>query len=746
MEKDLQHGRTTASQEGQQNREDGANLELLRLYAQLSGLSLDAQQLAHCFLEPGKPIGLPELVAALHALEFDASVAHGQIGQLNASLLPLIAEGRDGHFMLVGRIEAGQVVLHIAGEQQPRQMCQEEFEAAWTGRWIKAARQPSIQESNRTQAHKFGVGWFWQALRKYRRLLAEVLLASFFVQIFALLTPLFFQVVIDKVLTHRSLSTLDVMVIAMLGVAVFEVLLSGMRHYLFSHTTNRIDVELGAKLFRHLLHLPLAFFESRRSGDTVARMRELENVRNFLTGQALTSWIDLFFTMAFLSVMFYYSSILTFIVLAALPIFFGASWLMTPLLRKKLEDKFALGAENQAFLVETVTAIETLKGQAVEPQWQREWERRLGDYVNVAFHSGHLGNATNQFISLTSKLLTVILLWAGARLVIQGDLTVGGLIAFNMLSGRVNAPILKLASLWQDVTQMKVSLRRLADIMDAPTEQVFQPMRAMPPAIRGDISLRDVSFRYRPDAADVIDAISFDVAAGEIIGLVGVSGAGKTTLVRLLQRPQTPQRGHILVDGMDLSLVDTSWLRRQIGVVAQDGVLLNRSVRENIDLVNGHLPMEDVINAAKLAGAHEFILELPEGYDTAVGERGGKLSGGQRARISIARALVTNPRLLLLDEATAALDYEAERAIHDNMADICRGRTVFIVAHRLSTLRLADRILVLERGRVIESGHHHELVAGKGRYFDLYNAHQVLESDLQTVSKESMAPVEVAHA
>jgi len=743
MDKNGPTGPSPVLEQGERSGGDSANLDLLRLFAQLNGLSLDAQQLAHYFSNPAKPMGLPEMIRALHDLEFDASMETGKLVQLAAGMLPLIAEGNDGRFLLLGRIDAGQVIVQVAGERQPRQMSLEAFGSLWTGRWIKAARRISIHEQNRTEAHKFGVSWFWQALRKYRRLMGEVLLASLFMQIFALITPLFFQVVIDKVLTHRSLSTLDVMVVAMVGVAIFEVVLSGMRHYLFSHTTNRIDVELGAKLFRHLMHLPLSFFESRRSGDTVARMRELENARNFLTGQALTSWMDLLFAIVFLGVMFYYSPTLTFVVLAALPIFFGASLLITPLLRKKLEDKFALGAENQTFLVETITAMETLKGQAVEPQWQRDWERRLGDYVNVAFHSGHLGSATNQFISLTSKLLTVILLWAGARLVIDGDLTVGGLIAFNMLSGRVNAPILKLASLWQDFTQMKVSIKRLADIMDAPAEPAFQPTRATPPNIRGDISLRDVSFRYRQDGPDVLDAVTVDVAAGEIIGLVGVSGAGKTTLVRLLQRLYTPQRGRILVDGIDLNLVDTSWLRRQIGVVGQDNILFNRSVRDNIALANAQLPMEEIMNAAKLAGAHEFILELPEGYDTVIGERGSKLSGGQRARISIARALVTNPRLLLLDEATAALDYESERVIHDNMADICRGRTVFIVAHRLSTLRLANRILVMERGKIIETGHHQELVSRRGRYFDLYNAHQVLEGSAPVMA---LKPAEVAHA
>ena len=630
--------------------------------------------------------------------------------------------------LIVGQATPDSVVFQRVGAKVPESLTLEEFQQLWAGEWIAAKRVAAGASAHAGGGARFGVGWFWNALRKYRQVMGEVLLASFFVQVFALVTPLVFQVVIDKVLTNRTLGTLDVLVIALVGVSIFEVVLGAMRHYLFSHTTNRVDVELGSKLFRHLLHLPLGYFEARRSGDTVARVRELENARAFLTGQVLTSGLDLFFAAVFLAVMFYYSATLTWIVVASLPVFFLASVLITPLLRGKLEDKFAMGAENQAFLVETVTSMETLKSHAVEPQWQREWEKRLADYVNAAFHASHLANATNQFISLTSKLLTVILLWVGARLVIEGELTVGGLIAFNMLSGRVNAPILKLASLWQDFTQMKVSIARLADIMDAQAEPAFRPERVALPDMKGTVTFDHVGFRYGPKSSEILKDVSFTVQAGEVIGIVGVSGAGKTTLMRLVQRLYTPEQGRILVDGMDLALADTSWLRRQIGVVGQDTVLFNRTLYENIAFGNPALGMEAVIRSAQLAGAHEFILQLPMGYDTLVGERGSRLSAGQRARIAIARALATNPKLLLLDEATAALDYESERAIHDNMAEICAGRTVFIVAHRLPTLRMANRILVLDGGRLIEAGAHAQLVANQGRYASLYRAHNVLEA------------------
>jgi subfamily B ATP-binding cassette protein HlyB/CyaB len=701
---------------------------LLKLLAHQHGLPFDTSQAATQFTPDGKALTRQTALDALHALGFEAQFVTGKIAALRKTVLPALTFDTQGGLLLVGQMGADNVTVMRAGASEPQVMPVAEFESMWSNNWITARRARGAAGESQSELASFGLPWFWNAMRKYKGLLGEVLLASFFVQVFALLTPLIFQVVIDKVLTHRSLNTLDVMVIALVGVSIFEVVLGAMRHYLFSHTTNRIDAELGSGLFRHLIRLPLSYFESRRSGDTVARMRELENARSFMTGSALTSWLDLLFALVFLSVMFYYSTTLSLMVLAALPIFFGASWLMTPLLRKKLEDKFALSADNQSFLVETVTSMETLKSHAVEPQWQREWERRQADYAHEAFQSGQLAQASSQFTGLASKLLTALLLYFGAKQVMDGDLSVGGLIAFNMLAGRVNAPILKLASLWQEFTQMKVSIKRLGDIMDAPAEPAFRAGRTTPPEMQGRITLDHVTFRYSPKGPEVLSDLSLDIAPGEVVGVVGVSGAGKTTLMRLLQRLYTPERGRVLIDGMNLNLVDTSWLRRQMGVVGQDTVLFNRSVRDNIAFSNMGLDMEAVMEAAKLAGAHDFILEMPEGYDTLVGERGSRLSGGQRARIAIARALATNPRLLLLDEATAALDYESERVIHDHMARIAAGRTVFIVAHRLSTLRLANRIIVLDNGRLVEQGSHHALLHQRGRYASLYQQHQLPEA------------------
>jgi subfamily B ATP-binding cassette protein HlyB/CyaB len=501
---------------------------------------------------------------------------------------------------------------------------------------------------------------------------------------------------------------------------LFEALLGGMRTYVFAHTTNRIDVELGARLFRHLLALPLPYFQARRVGDSVARVREIENVRQFITGSALTLVIDLLFTVVFLAVMAVYSVFLTAIVLASLPFYVAVSVAMTPLFRHRLQERFQRGAENQAFLVEAVTGIETLKSMAVEPQMQRRWEEQLAGYVSSSFAVTTVGNVATQLIQVISKLATAGVLFFGARAVMDGAMTVGELVAFTMLAGRVSQPVLRLAQLWQDFHQTRLSIDRLGDILNTPPEAGVGAGRTALPAIQGAVTFERVRFRHRLDGPLVLEDITLTVNAGEVVGIVGPSGSGKSTLVKLLQRLYIPENGRILIDGIDLAVIDPAWLRRQIGVVPQDSVLLNGTVRENIALADPGMPIERVIRAARMAGAHDFIVELPEGYDAVVGERGNALSGGQRQRIAIARALVTNPRILIFDEATSALDYESEQIVQRNLRQICQGRTVFIIAHRLSAVRDADRIVALERGQLVEQGSHDELLRAGGRYASLH--------------------------
>ena len=678
------------------------------------GVAADAGQIAHRL--GTNTIGAPEMLRCAREFGLKARVHRTAWSRLASTPLPAIACLDDGGFLLVGKAGPDEVLVQAPLAPRPALMTREEFEAVWDRRLILMTRRAGLSDI----ARRFDITWFLGAIHKYRYLLSEVLLASFFLQLLGLAAPLFFQVVIDKVLVHRSLSTLDVLVFGLLTMSVFETVLGILRTHLFSHTTNRIDVELGARLFRHLLALPMAYFQARRVGDSIARVRELENIRNFLTSSALTLVIDLFFTTVFLGVMFFYSPLLTWIVLGSFPFYIAISAGATPLFRQRLNEKFQRGAENQAFLVESVTGIETLKAMAVEPQMQRRWEEQLAGYVSASFRVLTLGNTASQTVQLVSKIVTAGILYCGARLVIDGSLSVGELVAFNLLAGRVSAPVLRLAQIWQDFHQARLSIARLGDILNTTAEPTYSPGRAQLPAIRGDIKFDHVSFRYRIDGQEVLQDVSFEVPAGQTVGIVGPSGSGKSTFAKLVQRLYVPERGRVLIDGMDLAMADPAWLRRQIGIVLQENVLFNRSVRDNIALADPAMPIERVIAAARLAGAHDFILELPEGYDTVVGERGSTLSGGQRQRIAIARALVTDPRILIFDEATSALDYESERIIQHNMKDIARGRTVLIIAHRLSTVRAADRIVTLDRGCLVEDGSHDTLIKTGGRYATLH--------------------------
>ena len=690
-----------------------ANLvELLRFH----GLAGDPAQLRHDFGLTAAATPL-DLVRIARRQGLKARSVRRDWAKLAATPLPALAVLQDGGFLLLARAVEDRVLVVDAGAGTgPATLSRAEFEARWTGELILVARRASLSDLGR----RFDLTWFMGAVKKYRHLLAEVLLASFFLQLFGLVSPLFFQVVVDKVLVHRGISTLEVLVVGLVTISIFETILGTLRTFVFSHTTNRIDVELGARLFRHLMALPLGYFGVRRVGDSVARVRELENIRQFITGSALTLVIDLLFTVVFLAVMAWYSTTLTLIVLASLPVYIGISLAVTPLFRVRLDEKFRRGAENQAFLVESVTGVETLKSMAVEPQMQRRWEEQLAAYVTASFRVANLGNYSSQTIQLISKLVTAAILFFGAREVIDGGMTVGELVAFNMLAGRVAQPVLRLAQVWQDFHQTRLSVQRLGDILNTPTEPSSAGGRSVLASVTGRIQFDQVKFRYRVDGPEVLRGVSLDIPAGQILGIVGSSGSGKSTLAKLAQRLYVPESGRVLVDGVDLAMIDPSWLRRQVGVVPQESVLFNRSVRENIALTEPGMPLEQVVAAAKLAGAHEFIIELPEGYDTIIGERGGSLSGGQRQRIAIARALVGNPRILVFDEATSALDYESEVAIQQNMRAICAGRTVLIIAHRLSTVRACHRIIAVERGQIVEDGIHDELLRSGGRYATLH--------------------------
>jgi len=695
-------------------------LACLAMLARFHNVAVSPEQLSHEYVEDGQVFGKAEILMAARKLDLKVKAVRTPVERLDRTPLPAIACANDGSFFIIARLDQDSILIHDPHSQRPEMINTEQLQRRWSGDLVLLRSQSSLA----ADLSKFDFTWFIPAIVKYRKLLGEVLLVSFVLQIFSLLTPLFFQVVMDKVLVHHGLTTLDVIAIGLLGIMVFETVLSGLRSYIFAHTASRIDVELGSKLFRHLVTLPLSYFQARRVGDSVARVRELENIRSFLTGNTITLVLDVLFSVVFIAVMFFYSGWLTLVVVLSLPVYIVVSLLITPVLRARLNESFTRGAENQAFLVETVNGIDTLKSMAVEPQVTRKWDNQLAAYVSAGFKTQTLSTIANESVSLIGKLVTVATLWLGARLVIDGQLSVGQLIAFNMLAGRVAQPIMRLAQLWTNFQQTGVSVQRLGDILNTRTE-LSQATRSALPALKGRVEFDQVHFRYRPDGSEVLRSVSLIIGAGEVIGVVGRSGSGKSTLTRLLQRLYVPERGRVLVDGMDLALADVSSLRRQIGVVLQDNMLFNRSIRENIALTDPGAPLEAVMQAGKMAGAHDFILELPEGYDTVVGEHGASLSGGQRQRVAIARALIGNPRILIFDEATSALDYESERIIQQNMQAICKGRTVIIIAHRLSAVRDANRIVVMDRGQIVEQGTHSELLAHQaGHYSRLHRLQQ----------------------
>lgn len=697
-----------------------SGLACLVVLARFHGVAADPAQLAHEFQEGSKRFGPQEILLAAKALKLKAKAADSSMERLPKLPLPAMAIDVSGQFFVLARADDKSVLIHDPHSNQPQMLSLAQLRERWAGQVILFTSRASIAGD----LARFDFSWFIPAVVKYRKLLGEVLIVSFFLQLIGLVTPLFFQVVMDKVLVHRGLDTLDVIAIGLLFCSIFESLLSGLRTYVFSHTTSRIDVELGARLFRHLLALPLGYFQARRVGDSVARVRELENIRSFLTGNAITLVMDVFFSFVYIAVMLFYSGWLTLVVVASLPLYVLLSVLLTPALRARLREKFNRGAENQAFLVETVSGIQTLKAMAVEPQVTRQWDNQIAGYVSSGFRTTTLGTMAREGVNFVGKLVTAVTIWVGARLVINGDLTVGQLIAFNMLAGRVAQPIMRIAQLWTDFQQTGISMQRLGDILNTPTETPVSHRSPMA-SLNGRIELDAVTFRYRPDTPEVLQGVDLVIQPGEVIGIVGRSGSGKSTLTKLVQRLYVPERGRVLIDGVDLAMVDVSSLRRQIGVVLQENVLFNRTVRENIALADPGATFEEVIQAAKLAGAHEFILELAEAYDTMVGEQGSSLSGGQRQRIAIARALMTNPRILIFDEATSALDYESERIIQTNMRAICQGRTVIIIAHRLSAVRDAQRIVVMDHGRIVEQGSHTELLERQaGHYARLYRLQQ----------------------
>jgi ATP-binding cassette subfamily B protein len=627
------------------------------------------------------------------------------------------SEAREGSWVVAYALKGDRLTVgnplnsNHTCENIPRSV----VEATWDGQlW-------QVELINKQE--KFNLNWFTPAVWQYRGLLSEVLLASFTLQLLGLATPLITQVVIDKVMVQESLPTLDVMAIALLFTAIFEAVLGILRLFIFTHTARRLDLSLSAQLFRHLMRLPLAYFESRRVGDTVARVQELEQIRQFLTGTALTVVLDSIFAVVYLGLMFYYNIPLTFVGLAVLPLFAILTLIATPILRNWLNETFNRSADSQSFLVETITGIHSVKAHTAEPAARDRWEGLFARFVRTGFKASTTSNISSNIADFLTKFSSLLILWFGAKLVIKQELTIGQLVAFQMLSGRVTAPLLRLVQLWQNLQQVLLSVDRIGDILNVAPET--EPGTGLVlPSLKGQVSFEQVFFRYRQSTEPVLRGISFSVQPGQFVGIVGRSGSGKSTLSKLLQRLYQIESGRILIDGFDIKSADLASLRQQIGVVLQEDFLFNGSILENITLGNPDITAEQVVEAARCAVAHDFISELPHGYETNVGERGTALSGGQRQRIALARLFLSQAPILILDEATSALDSETEQQVLENLQKISTNRTVFLIAHRFAPLKRADLILVLEKGVLAEQGSHLDLLRQKGLYWSLYQRQQ----------------------
>ena len=578
-----------------------------------------------------------------------------------------------------------------------------------------------VERTNSSPERRFGLDWFLPLLQRYRNTLLQVLLASFVVQLFSLANPLLIQVIIDKVISQRSLDTLQVLGIGLVVVTLLEGVLGSLRTFLFTDTTNRIDTRLGAEVIDHLLRLPLGYFDRRPVGELASRVAELEKIRNFLTGQALTTVLDALFSVIYIVVMAFYSWVLTFVALAVVPIQVGLTVLGAPLFRRQFRQAAVENAKTQSHLVEVLTGIQTVKAQNVEMISRWKWQDFYQSYISRTFEKTVTATALNQASQVLQKVSQLLVLWVGAALVLKGELTLGQLIAFRIISGYVTQPLLRLSTIWQNVQELRVSFERLADVVDTPLESNVVDQKKIPlPMIDGRVTYEAVDFRFKSDSPPVLKNVSLEVEPGTFVGIVGQSGSGKSTLMKLLPRLYSPEKGRVLIDNYDISKVELYSLRRQIGIVPQDPLLFAGSVNENIALTDPDATSDSIVEAAKIACAHEFIMQLAAGYSSDVGERGSGLSGGQRQRLAIARTLLSNPKLMVLDEATSALDYDTERRVCENLRTRLKGCTVFFITHRLSTIRNADRIVMMDQGSIAEQGSHEELMAARGRYYALY--------------------------
>lgn len=686
----------------------------LSICANFANIYIDINALCKKYALDDKEPNIYELAKIAKDNDFKVKIKKLNLQNLHIYKAPFIFQKDDFTYFVVLKLDnSNKKALIFEGGKEAKEISYEELEKLSKNKILILAHKLL------NDGVKFGFSWFYKRMLSFKSIVLQILLASFVMQLFGLVTPLFTQVILDKVLLHHSISTLNVIAFAFLSVIIFETLLSLSRNYIFAHTTTKIDAKLGSELFTHLLLLPMVYFENRKVGNIAARIRELDNIRDFIANKSVSVILDLLFSIVFILMMLLYSIKLTFVSLIFVICIALIYFFITPILRARLEDKFQMGAASNSYLVESITGMQTIKSLSIEGSMRKYWEDYLAKYLKSSFNLSNLSNVASAFASALQKLMTLAILYFGVALVIDGSLSVGQLIAFQMFANQFSAPIMRLASLWNELQQAILSVDRLGDILNTPQEQSTNKPISLN-QISGNIKFDNVSFKYSPNSNYVLNNLSFNLQANKSIGIVGRSGSGKSTITKLIERLYIPNDGAIYIDGIDLRHLNPYVLRSNLGVVLQENYLFSGSIKENISLSKPSASMQEIINVCKIAGAHEFISELSAGYDTLVGERGSALSGGQRQRIAIARALLHNPRVLIFDEATSALDYESEKIITSNLSLIKQNKTFIIIAHRLSTVKDCDEILVLDKGNLVECGNHAKLMELNGYYAHLY--------------------------
>ena len=650
-----------------------------------------------------KPNEFPELIQRYFSLKSQRIKI--KIKEFSAIQNPLILIFRSNRYKLLIRSDSNQLML-----VDPITNKQEVFSEGMIGsKYLGKAISIQMNPAGKTELSpevdsRFGFSWLLKHILRFKSVFIQILIAALLIQVFALVTPLFTMVIIDKVFSSSGFSTLNVLIFGLFAISIFDYLISSSRQILLNSVTHKVDFMLSSAFFKKLTSLPLSFFSTKQVGDAVSRVKELEVIRNFFTGNAFMLLIDFPFLIIFLAVMFMFSVKLT--ITAAIFIFLvlATYGIFAPLIRSRLKNKNKIQTDNSSFLIETITGIEAIKSMSLEANAQQRWNKLIIDQAKNSANTERLTGHISQFSGFLTKSTSAVCLWLGALLVLDGEMTPGQLIAFNMIVGRVIAPTQRISQLLQQINQLKISFQRVGEVMNTKSELQVQQTYELP-KLEGRIRLDKVSFKYNEDGNEVLKNISFDIKPKEIIGLIGSTGSGKTTLLRILQRLHLPSDGHVYIDNMNVLGINPVWFREKIGVVSQENILFNLSVSQNIRLAfhnSNSIDIDKIVEVCKIVGADRWIRQLPHAYDTIVGERGRYLSGGQRQQLSIARALIRDPKILLLDEATSSLDYESEGIVQKNMKLICEGRTVIIVAHRLPTLEIVDKIVKLEGGELIE--------------------------------------------